>query len=112
MPVSALNTICRYIVVANTFVSSSISFRTAPALTGPWSAPVDVYPIPADMLTGAFCYAGKAHPELSPPGAAEIVFSFMCNTPTIPALENRSDIYVPQLVRTRIIVNATQDVAS
>lgn len=26
-----------YVVVANTFISDSISFRTAPALTGPWS---------------------------------------------------------------------------
>ena len=63
----------------------------------------DVYAIPAEMLAGgAFCYAGKAHPELER-SAEEIVFSFMCNTPTIAALENRTDIYVPQLVRTRIL---------
>lgn len=40
------------------------------------------------------------HVELSPPGAREFVFSFMCNTPTIPDLLNRTDIYVPQLIRT------------
>lgn len=63
-----------------------------------------MYAIPPEMLAGgAFCYAGKAHPELSAEGAPEIVFSFMCNTPTIAELENRTDVYVPQLIRTRIL---------
>lgn len=65
-----------------------------------------MYAIPPEMLAGGvFCYAGKAHPELSPPSASppEFVFSFMCNTPTIPELENRTDIYVPRLIRTRVI---------
>jgi hypothetical protein len=94
---------CRYMVIANTFTSNSISFRTAPQLIGPWSEPVSVYPIPFSLLSGGtFCYAGKAHPELVAPGAPEIVFSYVCNTPTIPELENRTDVYVPQLVRVSI----------
>jgi hypothetical protein len=95
---------CRYVVIANTFMSNFISIRTAATLTGPWSDAIDIYPIPAEMLAGGvFCYAGKAHPELSAPGAAEFIFSFMCNTPTIAELENRTNIYVPQLVRVRIL---------
>ena len=98
-----------YIVIANTFIyGSSIMLRTAPAVTGPWSQEIPVYTIPAEMLAGgAFCYAGKAHAELSPQGAPEIVFSFMCNTQGIPPLLNRTDIYVPQLVRTAILGSLT-----
>lgn len=102
------------IVVANTFITTNVSIRVALDVTGPWSDMIPLYQIPDEMLAGgAFCYAGKAHPELSPPqestpGAAsgqylgELVFSFMCNTPTIPELLNRTDIYVPRLIRTSI----------
>lgn len=94
-----------YIVIVNTFIyGPSIMLRTAPAVTGPWSQEIPVHTIPAEMLVGgAFCYAGKAHAELSPDGAPELVFSFMCNTDGIPPLLNRTDIYVPQLVRTAIL---------
>jgi len=94
-----------YVVVANTFVyGADIVLRTAPAVTGPWSDELRVYSVPASMLAGgAFCYAGKAHPELSPQGAPELVFSFMCNTQGIPPLLNRTDIYVPQLIRVAIL---------
>lgn len=88
-----------YVVVANTFVSRSVYFITAPAIEGPWTS-TDVYAIPEEQLSGgAFCYAGKAHPELSAPGALEVVFSYMCNTPQISELLNRTDVYVPQLIR-------------
>ena len=55
------------------------------------------------LAGGVFCYAGKAHPEFSPPGSLELVFSYMCNTDGIPPLLNRTDIYVPQLVRVAIL---------
>ena len=94
-----------YVVVANTFIyGADIVLRTAPAVTGPWSDEITVYTVPPAMLAGGvFCYAGKAHPELSPAGAPELVFSFMCNTQGIPPLLNRTDIYVPQLVRVAIL---------
>lgn len=94
-----------YVVVANTFIyGSSIGLRTAPAITGPWSDFAPVYTVPPEMMAGGvFCYAGKAHAELSPVGAPELVFSFMCNTDGIPPLLNRSDIYVPQLIRVAVL---------
>ena len=91
-----------YIVWVNTFLSKSIMFRTAPSPEGPWSDGIPVYDIPLSQLAGAFCYAGKAHPELSPAGALEVITSYMCNTPQISDLLDRPDIYVPQLVRTSI----------
>lgn len=94
-----------YIMVANTFLTNAVCIRTAPDVTGPWSDLIPVYDIPQEQLTGAFCYAGKAHPELSPPGAAEFVFSYMCNTNGIPPLLNRTDIYTPRLIRTNITMS-------
>ena len=94
-----------YVVIANTFIyGGQIMLRTAPAVTGPWSQEIPVYDVPAEQLAGGvFCYAGKAHPEFSPPGSLELVFSYMCNTDGIPPLLNRTDIYVPQLVRVAIL---------
>lgn len=91
-----------YIVWVNTFLSSAVMFRTAPHPWGPWSEGVSVYEIPPSLLDNAFCYAGKAHPELSRPGAPEVVFSFVCNTPNINQLLNRTEVYVPRLIRTTI----------
>ena len=89
------------VVVVNTFISNSAMIRTAPALTGPWSALTPVFDIPAEQLAGgAFCYAGKMHPELSVV-ANEFVFSYMCNTPTINELLDRPDVYTPRLIRTK-----------
>jgi hypothetical protein len=96
-----------FIVVANTFLSDSVCLRTAPAVTGPWSDPVPVYPIPPAYTDGGFCYAGKAHPELmSAPNATEIVFSYMCNTPNLTSVAARPDMYVPRLIRTQFTAAA------
>ena len=85
---------------ANTFISSAVTMRTAPAITGPWSDSIPVYPIPPEFTSdGGFCYAGKMHPELSPPGADEFVFTFNCNTGGLPPLVNRSSMYIPQAIR-------------
>jgi alpha-D-xyloside xylohydrolase len=91
-----------YIVVANTFLSNSVGIMTAPSITGPWTQSLTpIYEIPQELLSGAFCYAGKAHPELAK-NSNEILFSYVCNTPSIPELLNRTDVYIPQLIRTVI----------
>jgi hypothetical protein len=91
-----------YIVIANTFLSDSVGILTAPTITGPWTQTmIPLYTISSDLLQGSFCYAGKSHPELAK-NSSEIIFSFVCNTPTIPELINRTDVYVPRLIRTVI----------
>lgn len=45
------------------FGASTIGVRTAPALTGPWSAPTHVYRPPESDGPRPFVYAAKAHPE-------------------------------------------------
>jgi hypothetical protein len=46
------------------FGASTLAIRTAPVLTGPWSAPVDVLEPAESKVANAFVYAGKAHPHL------------------------------------------------
>jgi len=87
----------------NTFITGAdVTFRTTPDLAGgAWSAPTTIYTIPAPFLAnGSFCYAGKAHPELAAPGGAELVWTFNCNTDGLPPLVNRTDMYLPRVVRT------------
>ena len=94
-----------YILIVNTFISQSVMIRTAPAPQGPWSDMIGIYALPTDILSGgAFCYAPKSHPELSALSNTtnEFVFTYMCNTPTIPDLLNRTNIYIPQVIRTTI----------
>lgn len=95
-----------FIVVANTFLSGSVMLSTAPTVTGPWSPLRPVYDIPRSYLTGdGFCYAGKAHPELSPPatpGQGDLLFTYNCNTPNLTSLANRPDMYFPRPVRVTI----------
>jgi len=87
------------ILRVNTFLGHAVTMLYAPQPEGPWLQ-MDVYAIPQEQLAGGvFCYAGKVHPELSDPSAREIVFTYMCNTPRVPELLNRTDIYIPQVVR-------------
>jgi hypothetical protein len=46
------------------FGKTTIALRTAPAITGPWSAGVDVLTPPESEVPNAFVYAAKAHPQL------------------------------------------------
>lgn len=94
-----------YLLIVNTFVyGPQVMIRTAQAVTGPWSEAQPIYTIPQEQMAGgAFCYAPKSHPELVPPShAQELLWTYMCNTPTIPELLNRTDVYCPQVVRTSV----------
>jgi len=66
----------RWIHVASRgFGATTIAVRVAPALTGPWSAPVDAYPPPESSGASPFVYAAKAHPELSANGGLVVTYA-------------------------------------
>lgn len=89
--------------VVNTFESRDVRARTAPALSGPWSDPVALFTIPPAFLDGgAFCYAGKVHPEFTAPGGADFVLTYNCNTDGLGPLANRPDAYIPQVMRVTV----------
>jgi len=83
------------------FMGAQLLLRTAPALTGPWSAPAAVFPLPAAYtVPGAFCYAVKSHPEWAV-GSWQLVLSFVCNSPVDQMLADLN-LYVPVFVRVNI----------
>jgi hypothetical protein len=82
--------------------SSEILLRTAASATGPWSKGQVIYRVP-EMQPGhpgydkdTFCYAGKEHPEFEP---GDLVFTYVCNTFSVPKLAGDLNIYFPRAVR-------------
>ena len=92
----------RYVHVASYgFGSASIGMRQAPALTGPWSAPVTVFRPPESDQPEPFVYAGKAHEELKTAAPRRLAVTYVASslTPddlTRPPGDTR--LYWPRLV--------------
>lgn len=93
--------------------SDKIVVRTAPQLTGPWSAGSVIYRVP-EMQKGkpgydkdTFCYAAKEHPEFRQPGsgqpgsgkAGSLLITYACNTMKVQKLTTNLNIYFPKAVR-------------
>jgi hypothetical protein len=82
--------------------SSKILLRTATSPTGPWSAGKVIYSVPEmavsnpDYDKDTFCYAAKEHPEFE---HGDLVFTYACNTMSVPKLQSEPGIYFPQTVR-------------
>jgi hypothetical protein len=82
--------------------SSTILLRSAPRITGPWSAGQPIYRVPEMQPTtpgydkDTFCYAAKEHPEFE---RGDLVFTYVCNTFAVPKLAANLDIYHPIVVR-------------
>ncbi|MBI1213140.1 MAG: DUF4185 domain-containing protein [Alphaproteobacteria bacterium] len=71
-------TLRSYVHVASYgFGASTIGVRTAPKLTGPWSAVRTVYRPPESDAPKPFVYAGKAHPEQT--GAPGLLVTYVAN---------------------------------
>ena len=89
--------------------SDAILLRTAPAITGPWSAGEVIYHIPEMRKDfpgydkNVFCYAGKEHPEFEKPGS--LVITYVCNTMKVPDLVTNLNIYVPKVVEVPLPVD-------
>lgn len=83
-------------------ISGIIEMRLAPAPEGPWSDPVKVYECPdKDWHSGAFAYAGKAHPELAT-APNELIVTYAANSNTFEDLLNDARLYWPRFVRLRL----------
>jgi hypothetical protein len=85
-----------------TAFSPKILLRSAPAATGPWSEGQTIYSVP-EMKPDApgydkdtFCYAGKEHPEFE---HGDLVFTYVCNTFSVPKLASNMSIYFPRVIR-------------
>ncbi len=87
------------------FGASEIGLRTAPAITGPWSAPTFLYrPLESDGPR-PFVYAAKAHPELVGPDPADLVVTYATNSFESADLlteQGEQTLYWPRFVTIRI----------
>jgi hypothetical protein len=76
----------------------TILVRTAPQITGPWSAGNQIYRVP-ELSTqeghpDRFCYAAKEHLELGDANA--MLVTYVCNSMVPKYLLKQLDIYVPK----------------
>jgi hypothetical protein len=91
---------CGYVHVTSTgFGAATIVARTAPALTGPWSAPTAMLRPPESDAPEPFVYAGRAHPDLAaPPGALRVSYVPSSLSPeTLLTDSGTATLYWPRL---------------
>lgn len=82
------------------FGATTIGVRTAPKLTGPWSAARTVYRPPESDAPRPFVYAGKAHPELIGPDGSLLV-TYVANSfdhKKLLSAEGERTLYWPRFV--------------
>lgn len=81
-------------------MSEKIMMRTSLKPEGPWSEQEIVYTAPeADWDKDNFCYAARAHPELS--GTGDLLISYICNSTDFWKMAADARIYRPKFVRIR-----------
>lgn len=87
------------------FGATTIGLRTAPALSGPWSAAVLVYRPPESDGPRPFVYAAKAHPELIGPAPTDLVVTYATNSFEFADLftkQGERSLYWPRFVVVRV----------
>lgn len=92
----------RYILVyTEGGLSEKILMRFASSPVGPWSAPTTIYRTPEMGWDKTyFCYAAKAHPELSRQDD-ELIVSYVCNSNDFWKMAADARIYFPKFLRVR-----------
>ena len=89
-------------VMSRGFGKTTVAVRFAPAVTGPWSAPVDAFTPLESLAANPFVYAAKAHPELTTGDPAELVATYATNSFTPSDLltsDGMASLYWPRFVR-------------
>jgi hypothetical protein len=82
-------------------LSPRIVARTAPSPTGPWSTPTVLYHCPeASWDRNIFCYAAKAHPEISAEG--ELFITYATNSFDFWQVARDARLYWPRFVRVKL----------
>jgi len=88
------------------FLSKQIMIRTAPALTGPWSAAQSIYEFPemSEKSPGydpdTWCYAVKEHIEFAQDD--NLLITYACNSFKFEKLIANTNIYRPQAISVKL----------
>lgn len=79
-------------------LSEKIMLRTADNPEGPWSEQIEIYKAPETGWSKTyFCYAGRAHIELS--GPKDLLISYVCNSFDFLEMGSDARIYRPKFIR-------------
>ncbi|MCX6956619.1 MAG: DUF4185 domain-containing protein [Verrucomicrobia bacterium] len=84
------------------FGGADLVFRSAPEITGPWSAPKKFHRPAESDLPGVLVYAGKAHPELT---GADLVVTYATNTDWERCLDDPR-LYYPRFIKVTFATGA------
>ena len=89
----------RYVAIyTENGMSKNILMRLAPTPVGPWSSAYKVYECPeVNWHKTYFCYAAKAHPEISKKG--ELIVTYVCNSNDFWQMAADTRIYRPRFLR-------------
>ncbi len=91
-----------YAAVYSDGFTGNIVVRLAPLLTGPWGSPTRVFRCPeTGWPTKAFCYAAKAHPELTT-APDELLITYAANAWDFWDLFKDARLYWPRFVRVNL----------
>lgn len=96
----------RYVAVyTENGMSKNIMMRLAPTPAGPWGSARRVFECPeADRHKTYFCYAAKAHPEISEQN--ELIITYVCNSTDFWQMATDAGIYRPRFVKIKFDVQA------
>ncbi len=96
----------RYVVVyTENGLSKNILMRFSPTPVGPWGNTYKVYECPeVQWHKTYFCYAAKAHPEIS--NEDELIVTYVCNSFDFWQMAADARIYRPRFLRIKFDVQA------
>jgi hypothetical protein len=84
-------------------ISRNIVARLAPHPYGPWSAPMPLYQCPEVLWDkDFFCYAAKAHPDISL-HAHELIITYVANSTDFQKVAADARLYRPRFLRVRFL---------
>ncbi|MHC4751111.1 MAG: DUF5005 domain-containing protein [Planctomycetota bacterium] len=86
-------------------MSKNVMMRFSPTPVGPWSSAYKVYECPeVEWHKTYFCYAAKAHPEIS--SKDELIVTYVCNSTDFWQMAKDARIYRPRFLRIKFDVQA------
>lgn len=102
--VSSLPDLKKFVLVySERGFSKKILARFSPSPFGSWGEPICVYECPeSNNEKGIFCYAGKAHPELTN-NSGELIITYADNAFDFQRLIDDASLYWPIFVRVKLI---------
>jgi hypothetical protein len=94
----------RYVAIyTENGMSKNIIMRLSPTPVGPWSDAYKIYECPeVTWHKTYFCYAAKAHPEISAPD--ELIITYVCNSTDFWQMAKDARIYRPRFLRIKFDV--------